>query len=311
MRNKRLWCFLGLAAMAATAHAGTCEQNFQAIGDPRNGMTFTGTVSVPGLSVSSALGQMRNFANEEGAEAGADIFDGEDHGEVLFTRSKGLKRPIVYQVRANASGTVSLSTKLAPGQQMDTGIVRTSFCNALNALKAGREGDAIAAAARAASSSDSAFDKVIEGNARDLSREIQRDVAKSMAAVNNKGKLGNFLVGSHNYATKNERANAMAPVIAKYKGRRYRIDGQVYTLTENSITHAKEIAYLVAEPESFFRTTGGSTVNNLNFTIHCSMAPDQTRLFYSLSEKDWIKLEGTVDEISESSMKLKDCRQAT
>jgi len=310
MKNRRLWCFLGLAAMAATAHAGTCEENFQAVGDPRNGLTFTGSVSVPGLSVSSALGQMRNFAIEEGAEAGADSFDG-DRGEVLFTRSKGLKRPIVYQVRANASGMVWLSTKLAPGQQMDKGIVRTSFCKALNALKAGKQGESIAATARAASSSDSNFDKVIEGKARDLSREIQRDVAKSMAAVNSKGRLGHFLIGSHNYATKNERANALAPVTAKYKGRRYRIDGQIYTLTEDSFTHVKEIAYLVAESEGLFRTTGGSTVNNLNFTIRCNMAPDQTRLFYSLSEKDWITLEGTVDEISESGMKLKDCRQAS
>jgi len=310
MRNRRLWCFLGLAAMAATAHASSCEQNFQAIGDPRNGLTFTGAVSVPGLSVSSALGQMRNFANEEGAEAGADSFNG-DRGEVLFTRSKGLKRPIVYHVRANASGLVSLSTKLAPGQQMDAGIVRTSFCNALNALKAGKEGEAIAAAARAASSSDSAFDEVIEGKARDLSRKIQRDVAKSMAAVNSKGRLGNLLVGSRNYATENERANAMAPVIAKYKGRRYRIDGQIYTITENEFTRVKEIAYLVAEPEGLFRGVGGSTINNHNFTIRCDMAPDQVRLFYSLSEKDWIKLEGTVDQISETGMKLKDCRQAT
>lgn len=44
--------------------------------------------------------------------------------------------------------------------------------------------------------------------------------------------------------------------------------------------------------------------------IECALAADQEKFFLTLSEGDWVKLAGTVDQISPQSMELRDCRQA-
>ncbi len=224
---RKVLCCVSLLVLPVLAQAGPCEQDFQAVGDPRNGMMFVGTVNMPGLSISSALGQLQKFAADEGFEIGNESITG-NTGEVFFTRTKDLKTPIIYRGEANAAGQVSLSVKLARGQQMKPDEVRATFCGVLNSLKLGEEGTAIASSARAQSGSG----RIIDAEAPKLSTEIGRDIKKTMAGVNSKGALGNLMVGSSNYATEGERKEAFAPIRAKYLGRQYRIDGQIYTISK-------------------------------------------------------------------------------
>ena len=122
----RMLCLAGLLALSATAQAGTCEQDFQAVGDPRNGLLFTGQVSKPGLSVSSALGQMQKIAADDGFEVGNESIVG-NSGELFFTQTSS-RPPIVVRVEADSSGQVSMGTKLARGQKMETRARTSAAC---------------------------------------------------------------------------------------------------------------------------------------------------------------------------------------
>ena len=51
-----------LLATAAQISANTCEKNFLAEGDPRNGAEFSTSTTINDLSSSSALGQLRGGA---------------------------------------------------------------------------------------------------------------------------------------------------------------------------------------------------------------------------------------------------------
>ncbi len=306
MESGKKWCLLGLMALSAAAQAGTCEGDFQAIGDARNGLLFMGMVKKPGLSVSSALGQMQKFAMDEGFTVGNESIVG-GNGEVLFTRTRDVKTPIVYRASANGSGEVTLGTKLARGQQMNPDEVRAKFCGALNGLKTGKEGEAIAAAARAKSGSG----QIIDAEAPKLSAEIGRDIQKTMRGVNSKGAFKNLMLGTSESATAGERNTAFAPIHAKYLGRKYRIDGEIYTISRNQFNGEMQIAYLVTQTRGLLGVRDSSTFNSNNFTIQCILAPDQAKLFVALSEGDWVKLSGTVDKIDEGGMVLRECRQSS
>lgn len=300
----RMLFLAGLLALSAVARAGTCEDGFEAVGDPRNGMLFMGQVQKPGLSVRSALGQMQKIAQEEGYQIGNESIAG-NSGELLFTQTN-LRTPLVWRVQADSSGQVSLGTKLARGQKMEVAGARTEICSMLAKLKTGKEGEAIAAAARTKTGAG----QVIDAEAPKLSAEIGRDIQKTMAGVNSKGVFGNLMVGSSNYATDGERNEAFAPIVAKYKGRKYRIDGQIYTVSENQFSGEMEVAYLVTQTRGLLAIRQSSSDNNNNFTIQCILAPDQAKFFTTLANGDWVKLAGTVSQIETQGMVLKDCRQA-
>lgn len=300
----RMLCLAGLLALSAAARAGTCEDGFEAVGDPRNGMLFMGQVQKPGLSVRSALGQMQKIAQEEGYQIGNESIAG-NSGELLFIQTN-LRTPLVWRVQADGSGQVSLGTKLARGQKMEVAGARTEICSMLAKLKTGKEGEAIAAAARTKTGAG----QVIDAEAPKLSAEIGRDIQKTMAGVNSKGVFGNLMIGSSNYATDGERNEAFAPIVAKYKGRKYRIDGQIYTVSENQFSGEMEVAYLVTQTRGLLAIRQSSSDNNNNFTIQCILAPDQAKFFTTLANGDWVKLAGTVSQIGTQGMVLKDCRQA-
>lgn len=300
----RMLFLAGLLALSAAARAGTCEDGFEAVGDPRNGMLFMGQVQKPGLSVRSALGQMQKIAQEEGYQIGNESIAG-NSGELLFTQTN-LRTPLVWRVQADSSGQVSLGTKLARGQKMEVAGARTEICSMLAKLKTGKEGEAIAAAARTKTGAG----QVIDAEAPKLSAEIGRDIQKTMAGVNSKGVFGNLMVGSSNYATDGERNEAFAPIVAKYKGRKYRIDGQIYTVSKNQFSGEMEVAYLVTQTRGLLAIRQSSSDNNNNFTIQCILAPDQAKFFTTLANGDWVKLAGTVSQIETQGMVLKDCRQA-
>jgi hypothetical protein len=300
----RMLCLAGLLALSAAARAGTCEDSFEAVGDPRNGLLFMGEVQKPGLSVSSALGQLQKIALDKSYQIGNESITG-NSGELFFTQTN-LRTPIVMRAQADSSGTVSLGTKLARGQKVEVADARKEICSMLAMLKTGKEGEAIAAAVRKKSGAG----QVIDAEAPKLSAEIGREIQKTMAGVKSKGTLGNLLIGSTNYATAGEHKEAFAPIIAKYKGRKYRIDGQIYTVSRNEFSGELVVAYLVTQTRGLLKIRQSSTYNSNNFMIQCVLAPDQAKFFLTLSEGDWVKLAGTVDKIDPESMELRDCRQA-
>lgn len=304
MLSNRVLSFVSLLALSAVARAGTCEDGFQAIGDPRNGLLFTGEVQMPGLSVNSALGQLQQIALSKSYELGNESIVG-DSGELFFTQTN-LRQPIVMRAQADSSGKVSLGTKLARGQKVEIADARKEICSILAMLKTGKEGEAIAAAAREKTGAG----QVIDAEAPKLSAEIDRDIKKTMAGVSSKGVLGNIMVGSENYATTGEVNAAFAPIVAKYKGRNYRIDGQIYTVSRNQFSGEMRVAYLVTQTRGLLGIRQSSTYNSNNFTIECTFMPDQEKFFLTLSEGDWVKLAGTVDQINTQGMELRDCRQA-
>jgi hypothetical protein len=304
MDMKKILCAGVLLAASTVAHAGTCEQDFQAVGDPRNGLLFMGQVEMPGLSVRSALGQLQQIAKDSGYEVGNESIAG-DSGELFFTQTN-TRPPIVVRAQADSSGQVSLGTKLPRGQKLEVAEARREICSLLSRLKAGKEGDAIAAAAHATIGSG----RIIDAEAPKLSAEIGSDIRKTMAGVNSKGMFKNLMLGTNESATAGERGEAFAPIRAKYMGRNYRIDGQIYTVSKNQFNGEMQVAYLVTKTRGLLGVRQSSTYNSLNFTIACTLAPDQAKLFVTLAEGDWVKLTGIVDQIDTEGMELRDCRQA-
>ena len=305
-RNLYLFCLTsaGLISVSFGTSAATCEDQFQAVGDARNGVVYTSSVTKPGLSVPSALGQLRKLGADTELTAGTETITG-GFGELSLVWEKG-KPKIVFKATADSAGTVTLATKLPPSQKMTRQEGIANICGILNALKAGEEGEAIAAAAR----SEAAPAGIINANAQKLSAEIGREIRQSMAAVNSKGKLGNALFGTSNFAGGGERNAAFAPIQAKYLGRKYRIDGKVYTTSFNQLNDQLTVAYVVTQPRGFLRMPQSLDSNNFNFTIECIFARDQVEFFATLSEGDNVTLTGTVAQIDPQGMDLKDCRQA-
>ncbi len=295
---------LGLLAMSTAAQAATCEEMFQAVGDPRNGVMFVGQVTKPGLSVSSALGQMQKIAMDEGFEVGAESING-SVGELFFTQTTS-RPPIVVRVEANTSGEVTMGTRLAPGQKMEKEAARQNICGMLGRLKTGKEGNQIAQAARAQTGAG----QVIDAKAPELSAQIKREVDRAMGPVQRKGAFKDLLLGTTTTAAQGDLAAAFLPVRAKYMGRKYRIDGQIYTVSRDQYDGVMEVAYLVTQTRGLLGVRQSSTYQDLNFTINCVLSKDQAMFFTTLREGDWVNLQGTVNTVNPRGMVLRDCRQA-
>lgn len=294
-----LWSGSSLAAAAPS-----CEESFRAIGDPRNGLAFQAGVTVPGLTVSSALGQLRQAGVDEKFTVGGDVMEGQ-MGQLLLMQESS-NPPVVVMAGAAPNGMVVLSTKLARGQKMELEAGKQYMCGMLAKLKPGKEGEAIAAEARR----NSDFGKVTDTTAVDLSTAASKDVEKvkrSMSTFSFK----DMLVGSHTSPDElKDRKNAGLPLAVKYLGRKYRIDGQVYTASINQYSGFGEVGYLVTKTRGLLRVRQDDDFNNGAFTIVCQVSKDQNSMVSMLGSHDWVKLEGTVDSIDFSGIHLKDCRQA-
>lgn len=296
----KLICASGLLAFSTAAWAGTCEDNFQSAGDVRNGLYFETSVKIAGLSAQSALGQLRQLAMDGGYEVGSELIQG-NSGEFSFLQTSN-HPALIVRATANNAGDVSLALKLAQSQKAKPEGVRNEFCSMLGKLKAGKEGEAIAAAARAKSGSD----KIIDAQADKLSADIGREVKSAMRPVATKG----YFTFSGPNATEADYGEAFAPIRAKYVGRKYRIDGQIYTASFNQMTKQMEVNYLVTKKRGLLGIQQKSEFNDLNFQITCILANDQVNLFKTLSNGNFVKLTGEVTQIDQGGMRLEQCRQA-
>ncbi|MEG2806145.1 hypothetical protein [Stenotrophomonas sp.] len=288
--------------LALPAAARTCEQNFKAIGDPRNGQTFVTELTVPGLKPGSALGQLRKRALDAGnVFVSGDVITPEE-GQMYLVQTN-LKVPLVTVVTASHQGSVVIGTKLARGQTAPEDGVRTEMCNWLNGLKAGKEGEAIAEAVRVSSG----FDKPTVATAVGMSSVLGKET-KALQRRISTAPLKGLLSGGN----ADPDVDAMfQPLIAKYFGRRFIIDGQVYTALPNRMKNTFEVGYLVTKMKGIGGIGGrqANDFNNSNFTVHCALADDQAALAATLRGNDWVKLQGTVDSIDMGGIHLRDCRQ--
>ncbi|SFS08019.1 hypothetical protein SAMN04487782_3375 [Stenotrophomonas maltophilia] len=299
-----------LAASGSAAAASTaCEKAFKTVGDPRNGAMYMADLTVPGLKVQSALDQLRKIGADDQFEVGGQLVEG-DTGNQYLIQTKGLRTPLVLIGTADRSGRVTLATKLARGQTIAQEDARKSMCDMLDKLKGGSQGDALAAAARAQYPTSAVEDVT----APDLSKKMGKEVRDTMAAYNAAGSFKDLLLGTTtNKEDLGDRSATFLPVYAKYIGRRYRIDGQIYTVNSSSYSsrpgEVGSINYLVTPTRGLLRIRQNDTFNNNNYTIRCEFAPDQAANFAMLRERDWAKLEGEVSAVEGSSMTLRNCRQ--
>lgn len=299
---KRMACAAGMLMLSSVAMAKGCEDSFRAVGDPRNGLFLTAQVRVPGLGASSALGQLQQIALDAGYKVGGELITG-GAGELYFIQDSN-NPAIVMQAQADKSGKVSLSTKLARGQQTDPAAARTEFCSLLGKLRTGKEGEDIAAAAREKTGSG----RVTDVKAEKLSAELGKVVRKALGPVASKGNLSRALIGTGPSATSGEYAEAFAPVRARYIGRRYRIDGQVYTVAGDA--RGMEVNFLVTQTRGLLGVRQETSFNDLNYQLKCQLARDQGAFFQTLSEGNFVTLTGIVTDMHPGGLQLSDCRQA-
>lgn len=287
---------------ACLAFAGPCD--FQAVGDARNGLQFHAQTQISGLSVQSALGQLQQLALDGGYQIGNELIMGKS-GELAFIQT-GSQPALVVWAKADSEGRVSLRLKLARGQKANPADVQSEFCGMLGKLKAGKDGDAMAAAARAKTGAW----RVISAKAEKLSAEIGSEVKTALGPVASKGKLSKFLIGTGTYATGGEFEEAFAPLRAKYMGRKYQIDGQIYTVALNTITGEMEFNFLVTPKRGLLGIKQERQYNNQNYQLKCIMAKDQAAFYSTLSEGNWVTVIGTVTEVRQDGLVLTSVRQA-
>lgn len=287
-----------LLASTSAAHAATCDAGFQIVGDARNGQVYIAQVKVPGLEVESALGQVRAGAVQEKFVVGNDLVT--PGKGTLYLVANNANPPVVVLTTAEAGGQVSLRTRLAPGQTMTPDNARTAMCGLLNRLKPGKEGAAIAAAARSASGTD----KVIDIDAVALSVALEKESEAMQRSLNASGLKGAF-------TGKMAPDAGFQPMQIKYLGQRLRIDGQVYTVTVNPLDRKTvQVGYLVTRKKGLLRLREGADNNRSNYAVECTLADDQSALAGTLRPNDWVKLTGTVDQVGPYRVNLRDCRQA-
>lgn len=292
-------CALG---MAASAPAKTCQQNFRSVGDPRNGQFFTSEVTLPGLKPRSALGQLRKAALDEGNNFVSGDVITETEGQ-MYVLQTDTKMPLVSIITASNGGNVVVGTKLSRGQTAKEEDARSALCGWLDKLRTGPEGEAIAEAVRVSSG----FDKPIQATAVGMSTQMGKDSKRLQREINT-APLRSLFSGS---STPPDTEAMYQPLLVKYFGRRFIIDGQVYTAQANRFTKTFEVGYLVTKMKGIGGIGGrqSNDDNNANFTVHCALAPDQMALAATLRENDWVKLEGVVDKMDTGGVHLRDCRQ--
>ncbi|MCX2921470.1 MULTISPECIES: hypothetical protein [Stenotrophomonas] len=300
-----------LAAAGPAMAAGACDKAFKTVGDARNGALYMADVTVPGLKVQSALDQLRKIGGDDEFEVAGQLVQG-DTGDQYLIQRKGLRTPLVLVGTADRTGRVTLATKLARGQSVEPAAAKQSMCGMLDKLKAGSQGDAVAAAGRTQYPMP-AMEAVA---APDLSKMMGKEVKDTMALYRSAGAFKDLMLGTTtNKEDKGDRSATFLPLYAKYVGRRYQIDGQIYTVNPNTYSTKPgdigSINYLVTPTRGLLRVRQSDSYNNNNYTIRCEFASDQAANFTMLRERDWAKLEGEISSIEESSMTLRNCRQAS
>ncbi|WP_331352788.1 hypothetical protein [Cellvibrio sp. UBA7671] len=267
-----------LLATAAQLSANTCEKNFVAEGDPRNGAEFSTSTTINDLGSASALGQLRAIALADGFNVLGEESTG-SQGTLTIEQKNGRHPFLIYLTAVNkgTAADVSIRTKLNRRTVAKPEDIRAGMCGMVARIKTGAEGDAIAAAARAAIVPE----PIVEIQPRWLAKDIYRLSKRKTAEM----------------------------ITAHYKGKRYLLDGTIGSPLENEGTI--ELWYKVTIDRNGILQTLDADESTFWPPIVCRMAPEARARAAKLQEGEFAKLTGTVSHYwqgSPSKLVLKDCR---
>ena len=151
------------------ALAGQCEDNFSKQGNALSGAEYSTSYKVAGLSVPSAIGQMRNLAVADGMDV---LDESPETGSLLLEETANLAhKGLQVFVAAKPDGTVSMRMKTRRGSFGSADGIRAAMCKMLTQLKAGK-----APVARAAT-------KAVEIQATSLAADIEQQVQENGGAI--------------------------------------------------------------------------------------------------------------------------------
>lgn len=158
-----------LLLLPSIAFAGQCDDNFSKKGNALSGAEYSTSYKVAGMSVPSAIGQMRNLAVADGMDV---LDESPETGSLLLEEPatvahKGLQ---VY-VTAKPDGTVSMLMKTRRGAFGNADGIRDAMCKMLTQLKPGKGPVARTAA------------KPIEIQVTSLATDIERQGLENSAAI--------------------------------------------------------------------------------------------------------------------------------
>lgn len=283
MKRLSVGLLASVLAGVGTAHANTCEESFREEGDPRNGAEYSAFKRMPGTSVNSALGQLSALAASDGFNVHGIEADASG-GKLTIEQAKGVSRPFLIHFKASSSGNgseVSVSTRLNRGVTARAEDMRNNMCGMLHRVKAGPEGEQIAKAATTRAGGGGPVETTAILLARDLFR-LKKQVGGDQAGADT--------------------------ITARYKGRQYRLDGQVYEPLDQG--SRVDLWYHTYRAPGILNTI--EDTNSVYWAVvSCQMAADQNARALRLQGKDWAKLVGTVSHYqlgTPDKLVLKDCR---
>ncbi|MGH8080317.1 MAG: hypothetical protein ACREP7_07060 [Lysobacter sp.] len=188
MKGKLVTLLVLLSPMSAMA--GQCEDSFSKEGNILTGAKYTASVTVPGLSQSSAIGQMRNIAI---AKKMSILDESPENGSLLIGSDPNvINRGLELLVTATPESKVSIVMKTRQGQAGNAAGVKSEFCGMLNQLKPGK-----AAPTRATSSAT-------EINAVKLADQIENQALDNVALIDARNKGKSYRVTGYYYRTETE-----------------------------------------------------------------------------------------------------------
>lgn len=278
MKVVNIFAFALLLVATSVTYANTCETNFRAEGDPRNGAEFSTSTSISNLNASSALGQLRSIALADGFNVlGEELSAAEG---TLTIEQKNGRHPFLIYLTAMNKGTaadVSIRTKLNRRTVAKPEDMRKGMCGMIARIKTGKEGEAIAVKARAAIKPE----PIIEEQPRWLAKDIYRLSKRKTAEM----------------------------ITAHYKGKRYLLDGTIATPLENEGTI--ELWYKVTIDGNSFMRTLDTDESTFWPPIVCQMAKEHRAMAEKLSAGEFAKLTGTFSHFQKGMpdrVVLNDCR---
>ncbi|HTH52389.1 MAG TPA: hypothetical protein VL495_00480 [Edaphobacter sp.] len=278
--------------------ADTCEANFKTSGDPRNGAFYSTSVTIPGIDNRSAIGQLEKIALDQKFQVGSEDYSG-TVGTLIIIQKETIRHegfPITITAD-KATGVISISTRLNRGQTAKPENIRMGMCSMLNQVKAGSEGEAIAAEARAKSHTD----EVVDIKATDLGDKLRKDLPVTRG--------GNS-------------ESVMNTVSAKYVGRTYRIDGQVRTNNDpdtlvygGSPRENFDVFFITKlEASDLGKAIFGDPYKR-QVTVVCEVPASQKDYYHQLRSGDFATMTGKVKTLTADGMEIRmtltDCMPAT
>jgi hypothetical protein len=216
MHTLRVLVLVACAAAAAPAFADSCDSGFEKKGNPLVGTRYIASVSLPGLTVESAIGQLRGIAIEKKMDVLSE--DAAGGSMLLEERESMAHKPIPVVISARREGDASrveMTVKLNPGAFSSGDSMKKEMCGMLDRLKPGAAGEQLAAKGRSAN----AGAEIMEFDAFMLGAQFERQGQESPAALD-----------------------------ARFKGKTLRIKGRAQSGAVTAADGTQRLAFDIADP---------------------------------------------------------------